>query len=38
MKIHGAVLEGIGGERPHASGRPVAVSELELDRPRLVKC
>lgn len=33
MRIRGAVLEEIGGERPYARTRPITVCELDLDGP-----
>ena len=33
MKIHGAVLERIGDDRPYSSTHPLTISELELDGP-----
>ncbi|WP_422935346.1 alcohol dehydrogenase catalytic domain-containing protein [Sinomonas sp. P47F7] len=32
-KVRGAVLERIGGERPYATSRPIAVRELDLEAP-----
>lgn len=33
MRIHGAVLEASGRDRPYASSRPLTVAELDLAPP-----